>query len=137
MEPTSDKAPLFRNINVKNLVCTGTEEAIVIRGLPEMAIERVTLDNIVIKAEKGIEITDAKDVVLRGISVDNEKGPWARISNSRNITFEGVTCPDNMWTFLELTGAKTKGIRLIDSEPCIKAGRIVSGDEVAADAVTK
>jgi hypothetical protein len=42
-----------------------------------------------------------------------------------------------MKTFLELKGAKTKGIRLVDSEPCISAGSIVSGDEVAADAVTK
>jgi len=137
LDPTSNTAPLFRNINVKNLVCNGTEEAIVIRGLAEMAIERVTLENVVVKAEKGIEITDAKDVVLRGISVDHEKGPWASITNSRNITFEGATCPDNMKTFLELKGAKTKGIRLVDSEPCIKAGSIVSGDEVAADAVTK
>ncbi|MHC4186527.1 MAG: hypothetical protein ACYSR4_11475, partial [Planctomycetota bacterium] len=137
LDPTSDKAPLFRNINVKNLVCNGTEEAIVIRGLPEMAIERVTLDNIVVKAEKGIEITDAKDVVLRGISVDHEEGPWAQITNSRNITFEGATCPDKMNTFLELRGAKTKSIRLVDAEPCIKDGSIVSGDEVATDAVSK
>ncbi|MHC4687729.1 MAG: glycosyl hydrolase family 28 protein, partial [Planctomycetota bacterium] len=137
LDPTSDKAPLFRNIHVKNLVCNGTEEAIVIRGLAEMAIGRVTLDNIVVKAEKGIEITDAKDVVLRGISVDHEKGPWASITNSRNITFEGATCPDNMKTFLELKGPRTSDIRLVDSEPCISAGSIVSGDEVAADAVTK
>jgi polygalacturonase len=137
LDPTSDKAPLFHNINVKNLTCSNTEEAIVIRGLPEMPIERVTLENIVIRAEKGIEITDAKDVVLRGISVDHEEGPWASITNSRNITFEGATCPDNMRTFLELKGTKTKGIRLVDSEPCIKAGRIVSGAEVATDAVTK
>ncbi len=137
LDPTSDKAPLFRNINVKNLVCTGTEEAIVIRGLPEMPIERVTLENITVKAEKGIEITDAKDVVLRGISVIHKKGPWARISNSRNITFDGATCPDNMRIFLELKGAKTKDIRLANCEQCIKAGRIVSGDEVATDAVTK
>ncbi|MHC4474236.1 MAG: glycoside hydrolase family 28 protein [Planctomycetota bacterium] len=137
MDPTSDKAPQFRNIHVKNLVCNDTEEAIVIRGLAEMAIERVTLEDIVVKAEKGIEITDAKDVVLKGISVDHEEGPWASITNSRNITFEGATCPDNMNTFIELKGPRTKGIRLVDSEPCIKAGRIVSGDEVAADAVTK
>jgi hypothetical protein len=137
LDPTSEKAPLFRNIHVKNLVCNGTEEAIIIRGLPEMPIERVTLDNIVVKAEKGIEITDAKDVVLRGIAVNHEKGPWASITNSRNITFEGATCPDKMKTFLELKGAKTKNIRLVDAEPCIKASSIVSGDEVAADAVTK
>ena len=122
---------------MKNLVCNGTEEAIVIRGLAEMAIERVTLENVVVKAEKGIEITDAKDVVLRGISVDHEKGPWASITNSRNITFEGATCPDNMKTFLELKGPRTSDIRLVGSEPCISAGSIVSGDEVAVDAVTK
>jgi polygalacturonase len=137
LDPASNKAPLFRNIHVKNLVCSDTEDAIVIRGLAEMPIERVTLDNIVVKAEKGIEITDAKDVVLRGISIDHEKGPWASITNSRNITFEGATCPDNMKTFLELKGPRTSDIRLVGSEPCISAGSIVSGDEVAVDAVTK
>jgi polygalacturonase len=137
LEPTSDKAPQFRNIYVKNIVCSGTEEAIVIRGLADMPIEKVTLDNIVIKAEKGIEITDAKDVVLRAISVDHEEGPWARISNSQNITFETATCPGNMKTFLELKGPRTSDIKLVDSERCIKAGRIVYGDEVVDDAVTK
>jgi hypothetical protein len=137
LDPTSDKAPLFRNIHVKNLVCNGTEEAIVIRGLAETAIERVTLEDVVVAAEKGIEITDAKDVVLRGVSVDHEEGPWASITNSQNITFEAATCPDNMNTFIELKGPKTKGIRLVDSELCTKAGRIVSGDEVPADAVSK
>jgi polygalacturonase len=137
LDPKSNKAPLFRNINVKNLVCTGTEEAIVIRGLPEMPIEHVTLENIVIKAGKGIEITDASDVVFKGISVIHKKGPWAKITNSRNITFERATCPENMKIFLELKGAKTKGIRIIDSEPCIKDGKIVSGNDVPADAVTK
>jgi len=137
LDPTSNKAPLFRNIHVKNLVCNGAEEAIIIRGLPEMPIERVTLDNVVVNAGKGIEITDAKDIIFQGISVNHQKGPWARISNSQNITFEASTCSNNMRTFLELTGAKTRGIRVIESDPCIKAGRIVSGDEVAADAVTK
>jgi polygalacturonase len=137
LESASNKAPLFRNIHVNNLVCNGTEEAIVIRGLEEMPIERVNLENIVVKAEKGIEITDAADVAFKGISVNNEGGPWAKITNSRNITFDGASCPDKMETFLKLKGAKTRGIRFVDSEPCIKAGRIVSGDEVPADAVIK
>jgi hypothetical protein len=42
-----------------------------------------------------------------------------------------------MKTFLELKGPRTSDIRLVDSDPCISAGSIVSGDEVAADAVTK
>ena len=137
LDPTSDKAPLFRNIHVKNLVCIGTEQAIVIRGLAEMPIERMTLENIVVKAEKGIEITDAKEVVLRAVSIDHERGPWASITNSQSIIFEGATCPENMKTFLELKGSRTKGIRLADSEPCISAGSIEFGEEVAADAVTE
>jgi pectate lyase len=118
-------------------VCSDTEEAIVIRGLEDMAIEQVTLENIVVKAEKGIEITDAKNVVFKNISVVHEEGPWASITNSRNITIDGATCPDYMKTFLELKGTKTKGIKLVNSKPCIKAGSIVSGNEVAPNAVIK
>jgi len=57
-------------------------------------------------------------------------------SLSCGVTFRYVTLPYTS-VFLELKGPRTSDIRLVDSELCISAGSIVSGDEVAADAVTK
>ncbi|MHC4213904.1 MAG: glycoside hydrolase family 28 protein, partial [Planctomycetota bacterium] len=137
MEPTSNKAPLFRNINVKNLVCTDTEEAIIIRGLPEMAIKRVTLENIQVTSENGIEITDATDITLKNISINPEKGSWATITNSKNIRIENAACPDAVKTFIKLKGDRTGNITLGDNDKCAAKDSIVVGDEVPEGALSK
>jgi len=137
LDPTSNKAPLFRNIHVKNLVCNGTEDAIVIQGLPEKAIKRVTLENIQVTSENGIEITDATDITLKNISVNPEKGAWATITNSKNIRIENAACPDAVKTFLKLKGDRTGNIMLRDNDKCPAKNSIVVGDEVPKGALSK
>ena len=52
-EPISERTPVFRGIRMRNITCHGAKRAIEVRGLPEMPIEAVTLENVRIDADRG------------------------------------------------------------------------------------
>lgn len=67
--PVTEATPQFRNFSIKNVVCEGAGTAIFIRGLPEMNIRQVSLQDMVLKAKKGVEVTEAKDITLKNIRI--------------------------------------------------------------------
>ena len=61
--------PIFRDITIENLTCDGAADAIQIRGLQESPVQGVTLNNIHIKATRGIKITDADEIKKADVDV--------------------------------------------------------------------
>jgi polygalacturonase len=89
MLPVTEATPQFRNIYIKNVVCDGAERALFIRGLPEMNINSIHLENVMINARHGIDISEAKNISLKNINITAEKeGPLVQISNSNDIRFQ-------------------------------------------------
>lgn len=67
--PVTAGTPVFRDFHISNVVCDGAARAIFIRGLPEMNISNIYLDNMVIKAKQGVEIQEAKNVIQNNIHI--------------------------------------------------------------------
>ena len=62
MLPVTEATPQFRDFHVKNIVCYGAEKGIFIRGLPEMNIKNIELENLVIRSKKGVECEEASNI---------------------------------------------------------------------------
>jgi polygalacturonase len=89
--PVSDATPQFRNFYVSNVVCNGASGAIMVRGLPEMSIKNIYLENMVIKANKGIELIEANNINLKNITLEsNDTKPLVHIENGTNINLDGI-----------------------------------------------
>ena len=87
--PVTDATPQFKNIKIKNVVCDGAEKALFIRGLPEMNIHSIFLENITISANKGIECSEAKNISLKNVNIyAKDNNPLIDILNSSDIRFE-------------------------------------------------
>jgi polygalacturonase len=65
----SEETPRFRNIHMSNITCDGAKRAVVLRGLPEMPIEAVTLEHARISADEGILCMYARDIHFRDVRV--------------------------------------------------------------------
>lgn len=90
--PVTEATPQFRDFHVENVVCNGAEKGIQIRGLPEMNIKNIQLENLVLKTNKGVEITEATGISLKNIHLDcKDNNPLVSIKNSSNITFDHLT----------------------------------------------
>ena len=64
------------------MVCDGAEEGIFVRGLPEMNIRGIYLEHMVLKAAKGAELAEARQVVRRSFDVvgyePRNPEPWQK-----------------------------------------------------------
>jgi len=63
----TDKIPQFQDFYISNVYCRGAKTAILITGLPQMPVQKIHFDNVVISADKGYESKDAKDIDFKNV----------------------------------------------------------------------
>jgi len=64
-----ETTPVFRNINIENIVCNGAGRAMEFNGLPEMPIDGIYLKNVNIIASSGAEFNNAKNIVKDKVNI--------------------------------------------------------------------
>ena len=67
--PVTEETPIFRNINIKNIICNGAGRAMEFNGLPEMPIDGIHLENIQIVAKKDAVFTNYKNVTKKNVKI--------------------------------------------------------------------
>ncbi|MCX5633082.1 MAG: glycoside hydrolase family 28 protein [Phycisphaerae bacterium] len=131
----SEETPKFQNIHIRNIICSGAARGIWLRGLPEMPIQKINMENIVISANAGMTCIEADDIKLKNVRIIPAKFPTLELYNSRNFVIENVTLPDSNEVFIKLEGGRTAAIRLkgVDKPQIDK--KIQFGKNVKPDAV--
>ncbi len=114
--PVTEETPQFRNFIVKNVVCDGAEKAIFLRGLPEMNVKNISLENLVLQADKGIICEEASGVTLRNVKlITNETKPVVSILNSKNITVDKLTYNDDAEVLFTVKGNRSANIKVTNT----------------------
>lgn len=72
--PVDETTPIFKNIYIDNLVCSGARRALLFNGIPEMPIDGITLQNIDITSTYGAEFVYSKNITLKNVNIHNKKG---------------------------------------------------------------
>ena len=96
MPPVTEETPVFRDIHIKNVVCRGAGRAMYFNGLPEMKINNVNIEDVIIlNAKSGIVINEATNVKIKNTRIEPQKGEVLKLSGSESITIEGLkTTPE-------------------------------------------
>jgi polygalacturonase len=114
--PVTEATPQFRNFYIKNVVCNGAEKAIFVRGLPEMNVKNVVMENMIIQANKGLDMTEGSDITLKNVNlITKEVNPVMNIHNSRNITLNAISYA-NADLLLNVSGEKSSGIAITSTD---------------------
>jgi len=114
--PVTEATPQFRNFYVKNVVCNGAEKAIFIRGIPEMHVKNVVLENMVLQAKKGIECEEASNIQFRNITVlAKDTEPMVYVLNSDNIKVDKLVYNAGAALLLQVQGDRSKQISMINT----------------------
>lgn len=85
-EPLTLEPPAFRNIRIRDIRCRGAEHALLLRGLPEVPLRNVVLQNIDINAREGAIIEDVDGLHLEDVRVCVEHAPAATCNNLAGLT---------------------------------------------------
>lgn len=107
-----ETTPVFRDFFISNVVCNGAAKAIFIRGLPEMNVQNIRLENMVLQATKGIDIQEADEIRLKNVTVlSKQTNPVIDLVQSRNIIFDHLEVPGSTEQLLRAGGDRVKNIR--------------------------
>ena len=90
-EPVSERTPIFRDFHIRNVTCHGAARAIEVRGLPEMPVRNVTIENVRMRATRGALLSDANDVTLRNVHLEVDEVPAVHAHNVSNLKAENVS----------------------------------------------
>jgi DNA sulfur modification protein DndE len=106
------KAPIFRNIRIRNVTCKDAATAARMVGLPDAPLRDFILQNITIASEEGLYCASANGIHLLDVRVTPRIGPVLALKDSRDVVIDGLNHSDNGGVFLDLRGRQTKGVRL-------------------------
>jgi len=89
----SEETPQFKNIFIKNVNCKGAYQAIILQGLPEMNLQNIQLENILIEADNGMVCSDVTGVKIKNMKLITKKTPVTDFKNSHDVSIDGVFTP--------------------------------------------
>jgi polygalacturonase len=123
------ETPQFKNISIKNITCKGALQAVYLEGLPELNLEHITLENIDIEADNGLECHDINGLSIKGMRLKTQNMPAIRLMNSVNVDIEKLDVLDNQSPFIDIKGDVSKNITIRPDNPLNK-NRVIIGKEV-------
>jgi polygalacturonase len=115
-KPVDETTPIFKDFYVKNVVCNGAEKAIFIRGIPEMHIKNINLENMTLQAKIGVDIQEASAVNIKNVNlITKETNPLLYVLNSDGIVFDKITYK-SAETFIGVEGERNSNIKILNTD---------------------
>ncbi len=109
--PVSEATPQFQHFFFNNISCNGASKAIFVRGIPEMHVKDIQMNNVFIQSNEGIDIQEATGIQLNNITVHaTNKNSLIYALNSNDIKIKGFDFSNKSEIFLQAHGPRTKGI---------------------------
>ncbi|MFC0558280.1 glycoside hydrolase family 28 protein [Halalkalibacter alkalisediminis] len=129
-EKVSEKTPIFRNIDIRNIICKGAKTAIKVNGLPEMPLANLTFHNLSITSQQGIVCSECIGAMFSNIVMNVKNGALFALHNGRNIKMKDISSQSNAKPFLYISGVKTKEIMSNSALQSISIATEVDSEQV-------
>jgi len=111
--PVDETTPVFKNFHISNVYVNGAEKAIFVRGIPEMHVKDIVLENMVFQSHKGIDVQEASNIVFRNIKVISEEtNPVIDIVQSDKLLFDNITYKKGAELLFRINGDRSNSISI-------------------------
>lgn len=115
--PVTEATPQFKNFVVKNVVCNGAAKGIFIRGIPEMHVKDILLENMTLQAERGIDCQEASGITFKNITIlSDQTNPVVDIINSDGLTFDKLIYKKDSDLLFRVAGERTQRINIKNTD---------------------
>jgi polygalacturonase len=117
MKPVDETTPIFKNFHISNVYCSGASKGIFVRGLPEMHIKDIVLENMVLQAKKGFDVQEATGITFRNIKmISNETNPVVDVIQSDNLVFDNISYKDGSALLFRINGERSNNIQIKNTD---------------------
>ena len=86
--PADETTPQFKDIYIKDIVCSGAARAMYFNGIPEKNIENIVVEDCKIVSDKGADLRYSTGVVLRNVDITQAEGSGYSIANCKNVVIQ-------------------------------------------------
>jgi DNA sulfur modification protein DndE len=136
-EPLNDGTPVFRNFRIKNVTCKGAATGILVRGLPEMNVQDIEIENVVLESKKGLVCQEGNGIRLKNVSLySTETKPVMEVQNSQNITLDNIKYASGADLLLRVTGDRSKAVKLVNTNTKAAKKDVELGQKLSKKVVT-
>ena len=112
-----ETTPQFRNFHISNVYCNGAEKGIFVRGLPEMHVKDIVLENMVLQAKKGIDVQEASGISFKNIKIISaETNPVIDIVQSDKLVFDNITYKNGAELLFRVSGDRSGNISIKNTD---------------------
>ncbi len=119
----SEETPVFRDIRIKDVVCTGAKRAVLMNGLAELPLANVAIGELTASCDTGISLNHATGIRLNQVRLRVQAGPLVELNQCTNALVNGLIGEDFLHgAAMVLSGERTEGIVCRGSRTC--AGRL-------------
>lgn len=135
-QPVSEATPQFKDISIRNVVCHGAETGIFVRGLPEMNIKNIQMENVSIQSKIGFECVEGSDISLKNVSLYCDDKTVVSIQDSNGVVLDNIQYKPSE-VLLKVSGERSKNIRLLNTDTKQATKDVVLGAKLPANTVSK
>jgi len=112
-----ETTPQFRNFHISNVYCNGAEKGIFVRGLPEMHVKDIILENMVLQSKMGIDVQEASGISFKNIRIISaETNPVIDIVQSDKLVFDNITYKDGSELLFRVSGERSGNISIKNTD---------------------
>lgn len=112
-----ETTPSFRNFHISNVYVNGARKGIFIRGLPEMHVKDIVLQNMVLQADKGIDVQEASGITFKNINIiSGETNPVVDIVQSDRLLFDNISYRSGSELLFRVSGERSSGITIRNTD---------------------
>ncbi len=86
--PVDETTPCFQNITIKNVVARNSGRSMFMRGLPEMNVKNVALENVVFDGNLGVDLANVDGITFKNVEVFAKRGDAIKTQNVKNFNNE-------------------------------------------------
>jgi len=115
-KPTNEKAPMFRRITVRDVVCEGAPVAIRLTGMEDSLIEDIVFENLTIASVKGVIAQHVKGVSFKNVAIETQSGPVFDLDNASAVAISGARSTRKADVFIKVSGAGSTNVNVDASE---------------------
>ncbi len=117
LKTVDETTPVFKNFHISNVYCNGAGKGIFIRGLPEMHLENIVLENMVLQAKKGIDVQEATGITFKNIKIiSKETNPVIDVVQSDKLVFDNITYKNGAELLFRISGERSKAILIKNTD---------------------
>ncbi len=130
LHEVTEETPQFKDIYIRNITCKGAKQAIYLQGLPEMNLENMYLEDLVMESEKGLVCADARRIVMKSLELVTAESPVLAFFNAGVVDVEALYLSGPAAPAIFVDGAFTEQISIQGKANAGETLQLVLGETV-------